>query len=357
MSDEHHFAWRHFFFGVGAAVSALWLYSAFRSGPDPAPRRRDRHGRSIDSRRNAIYESLFFLGHHLNLSKNDLGLLCRSPNYNVRMCAQRYLGSLILSNDLLIELIAMCSPIAEPEDRARGVAILNFLTQADYSCKRLVEFGALKVLPRALHSGVPNPTRCDAASAILNLLSQCDASSSERYLAIAAREGLLRHMFEILSDPNCPEMLLNIIIVIAQKYSANNRYQKDMIDLGFMPTIVDVSKRYIVNMVTVRYAMETLVRLCAHFPTSNSEVVTALKDLLHHGVVDLICACVRCDDPGVASWGIGLLHEFASRNIARAELRQTRHLSKWLCINLVTQKYAYTNQLIIRSFWYLAIDD
>ncbi|KAJ2758272.1 hypothetical protein IWQ57_006876, partial [Coemansia nantahalensis] len=59
------------------------------------------------------------------------------------------------------------------------------------------------------------------------------------------------------------------------------------------------------------------------------------------------------DDQGVSSWGIGLLHEFVSRGVGRLELGNSPGIVRSLCRKLSTAKYAYTNQLILRSLWSL----
>ncbi|KAJ1727577.1 hypothetical protein LPJ61_004499 [Coemansia biformis] len=88
-----------------------------------------------------------------------------------------------------------------------------------------------------------------------------------------------------------------------------------------------------------------------------------MAQLLDMGAVGVIAACVRQDDQGVSSWGIGLLHEFVSRGVGRSELGASPGIVRWLCRKLSTAKYAYTNQLILRSLWSLctssraALDD
>ncbi|KAJ1920138.1 hypothetical protein H4219_001511 [Mycoemilia scoparia] len=292
----------------------------------------------------------------MNFSDKSLEFLSKYTDFTLRTNAQKVLFGKVMRSDKLAALITLCSPKTNKRDRMKGIVILKYLTEDPYYRSRLVDYGAIRVLIQATDMKESDEMKCYALSAILDLITPYEDRSYHNFKEIAAKKGLLEYLQLIIATPDCPTSLLNIAIIVSQQYSLEGKYHKSMIDLGYMPAILRATIDHMPNVSMVRYSMETLVRLCTHFSNAYSDrPIKELIELYEIGVINLMQACIRSDDPGVASWGIGLLHEFVSRDIGRKELRESPNFTKWMCRNLVTSKYAYTNQLIIRSFWHLTL--
>ncbi|KAJ1846390.1 hypothetical protein LPJ70_002064, partial [Coemansia sp. RSA 2708] len=279
-------------------------------------------------------------------------------------------------------------------DRRRAVALLQALAQAPGRQRRLVRAGALEALVACMRSG-DKELALRAAAALAEFVGRDDAG---QWRARAAAAGALDAVAMALgsdgaaamalgsdgaatgtatpnrnnadsatpnahdtqpaapnrndSDPTAPNphdaVAVTVCAGIAKLYAQRAQFHGAMVRRGFLGALLRVARRAGADVELARVALEALVRLCAGL-SGGSE----LERLLRAGAGDVVAASVAQDDQGVASWGIGLLHEFVSRGVGTAQLARPA-LVRALCRRLSTAKYAYTNQLVLRSLWGLA---
>ncbi|KAJ1932233.1 hypothetical protein GGF37_007123, partial [Kickxella alabastrina] len=149
---------------------------------------------------------------------------------------------------------------------------------------------------------------------------------------------------------------------MVKQFALRTEYHRRIIDLVFLSALLSVARQSVPELELLRMPVESLVWLCTFLTAyrlaaaeenamemANPQMV----QLLELGTVDVIPACVCKDDQGMSPWGIGFLHEFVSRSLGKAQLTASPGLVHWPCCRLVTSKYAYTDQLILRSLWCL----
>ncbi|KAJ1893201.1 hypothetical protein LPJ66_005900 [Kickxella alabastrina] len=195
---------------------------------------------------------------------------------------------------------------------------------------------------------------------MVNSLAHLALHSDNFKLWDTASELLLDMAMRQRSDA----VLVSVCAAMAKQFALRTEYHQQIIDLVFLPALLDVARQSVSELELLRALIESLVRLCtfltAYQPPAAEENAIEVANpqmvqLVELGVVDVILACVRQDDQGVFSWGIGFLHEFVSRIVGKAQLTASPGLVCWLCRRLATDMYAYTNQLILRSLWCLCM--
>ncbi|KAJ1892946.1 hypothetical protein LPJ66_006051 [Kickxella alabastrina] len=213
------------------------------------------------------------------------------------------------------------------------------------------------------------------AATLLGLLDTSDAAVSKWHMRWAASCRLLEVLSEaLLQSANdsvqgsskqrqrSDAMLVSVCVAMAKQFSLRTEYHWWMIDLVFLPALLGGACQSVSELRPLCMLMESLVRLCTFLtvyrpPEAEENAIEVanpqMVQLLELGAVDVIAACVRQNEQGMFSWGVGFLHEFISRSVSKAQLAANPMLVHWLCRRLAAGKYAYTNQLILRSLWCL----
>ncbi|KAJ1893862.1 hypothetical protein LPJ66_005515, partial [Kickxella alabastrina] len=304
-------------------------------------------------------------------------LALHSDNFKLRDTASELLLDMAMRREMLQLIIAQAqgSSAAEEEGRLRAVVLLQVLVMTPQRVSRVVRAGGIEALVDAMRAPREKEVATRAAATLLGLLDVSDAAVSKRHMRRAAGCGLLEVLSEVLlqSANGSPRggskrrqrsdaVLVSVCAAMAKQFALRTEYHRRMIDLAFLPALLGVARQSVAELELLRALMESLVRLCtfltAYRPPAAEENAMEVANpqmvqLLELGAVDVIAACIRQDDQGVSSWGIGFLHEFVSRSVGKAQLAASPGLVRWLCRRLATGKYAYTNQLILRSLWCL----
>ncbi|KAJ2724450.1 hypothetical protein GGI07_001962 [Coemansia sp. Benny D115] len=309
-------------------------------------------------------------------------------SYNFRL--REMASQLFLDTAMRSDVLAMILDRAERgPDRHRMVVLLQILAQMPDRVPRLVRAGVLRVLVRGLGELDDKELSLRSAAALVDLLGDNDSVDATDNLRKAADCGILEAVALVLlrttaapdssrqgaagssedgGQPAAPRqaraLLVAVCVAIAKMYALQTAFHGQMIDLAYLPALLSVAKHAAVDLELLRATMETIVRLCTYLGShrsldgsgsrlSTSDANPQIAQLLELGAVDLVVACIRQDDQSVFSWGIGFLHEFLSRGVGKQQLAESPGIVRWLCRRLCTPKYAYTNQLILRSLWCL----
>ncbi|KAJ1896437.1 hypothetical protein LPJ66_003989 [Kickxella alabastrina] len=136
-------------------------------------------------------------------------------------------------------------------------------------------------------------------------------------------------------------VLVSVCAAMVKQFALRTEYHQQIIDLAFLPALLGVARQSVSELGLLRMLMERLVWLCtflmaywlAAAEENATEVVNPqMVQLLELGAVDVITACVRQDDQGVSSWGIGFLHEFVSRSVGN-------ETTIFKCVNVFSSNY------------------
>ncbi|KAJ1890488.1 hypothetical protein LPJ66_007447 [Kickxella alabastrina] len=263
------------------------------------------------------------------------------------------------------------------EGRLRTVVLLQVLVMTPQRVGRMVWAGGIDALVDAMRAPREKEVAMRAAATLLVLLDVSDAAVSKQHMRQAADCRLVEVFSEALmqsanssargsskrrqqSDP----MLVSVCAAMAKQFALRTEYHQRMIDLAFLSALVGVTRQSVSELELLRMLMESLVQLCTfltayRLPAAEENAMEVanpqMVQLLELGAVDTIAACIHQDDQGVSPWGIGVLHEFVSQSVGKAQLAVSPGLVRWLCRRLATGEYAYTNQLILRSLWCLCM--
>ncbi|KAJ2063864.1 translation machinery-associated protein 20, partial [Coemansia sp. S2] len=293
-------------------------------------------------------------------------------------------AELLFDNAMSPEMLALIVKTAtdNTDMRLRAVTLIRQIAQTSTRRRsKIAKAGGIAALVDGLRAREDHELALRSGWALMEFLGTQDAKLAKRFRRKAASCGLLEVVYEILeslgkeeeaavaaeasSSDNTPSVpdprdlsLLGVCFNITKIYALRSAFHKQMVDLGYLPVLLCVAKNSVASLEYMRIVMESIVRLCTYLSAfrsadTNYAINPRMTQLLDLGAVDVIAACIRQDDQSVSSWGIGLLHEFVSRGVGKQQLAASPRIVQWLCRKLSTTKYAYTNQLILRSLWCL----
>ncbi|KAJ2850775.1 hypothetical protein J3B02_003632, partial [Coemansia erecta] len=294
-----------------------------------------------------------------------------SESFSLRESAAEVLLDLATRKDMLLLIVAEARR-GSLDDRIKVTVLLQVLAQSTRRAKCLAKAGVLEVLVDGLQQPESKELAVRSAAALADMLGSEDSRHGRRLRRLAARAGVLEAVAKILERAaaaleerqRSDAVVVAVSVMLCRIYALQTEYHSKMVALGLLPALLGVARQAGADIELLRAAMESIVRLCtylsAHHGTSAGSDASGMSGaeqqmnaLMQLGAADVVCACVRHEDQGVASWGIGLLHEFASRGAGKQQLAARPTLIRSLCRRLSTSKYAYTNQLILRSLWCL----
>ncbi|KAJ2347970.1 hypothetical protein GGH91_001599, partial [Coemansia sp. RSA 2671] len=308
----------------------------------------------------------------------SISQLALKSDHRLRKAAAELLFDNAMRPEMLKLIIKTIKDSTDGDMRLRATTLIWQLARGSTRRKlRIAKAGGLAVLVNDMHDSADHEQALRSGCALMEFLNTQDAKLAKRFRRKAANCGLLEVVSDILdligseekpvaahsSDQPAPDTmdlsLLGICYNITKIYALRSAFHKQMVDLGFLPALLQVAKSSLASLEYMRVAMESIVRLCTFLSSYKSAdasyaINPRMTELLDLGAVDVIAACIRQDDQGVSSWGIGLLHEFVSRGVGKQQLAASPRIVQWLCRKLSTTKYAYTNQLILRSLWCLS---
>ncbi|KAJ1888440.1 hypothetical protein LPJ66_008577 [Kickxella alabastrina] len=254
----------------------------------------------------------------------------------------------------LIVAQAQGSSAAEEEGRLRTVVLLQVLVMMLQRIGKVVWASGIEALVDTICMPREKEVAMRAATTLLGLLDTSDAAVSKRHMRQAAGCGLLEVLSEgLLQSANgsargsskqrqrSDAVLVSVCAAMAKQFALRTEYHQQMIDLAFLPALVSVARQSVSELELLRMLMENLMRLytflTVYRPPEAEENATEVANpqmvqLLELGAVDVITACVRQDDQGMSSWGIGFLHEFMSRSVSN-------ETTIFKCVNVFSSNY------------------
>ncbi|KAJ2866608.1 hypothetical protein GGH94_001415 [Coemansia aciculifera] len=310
----------------------------------------------------------------------SISQLALKSDHRLRKAAAELLFDNAMRPEMLALIIKSASDNTDSDMRLRAMTLIQQIAQTSTRRRsKIVKAGGIAALVDGLRAREDHELAMRSGWTLMEFLSTQDAKLAKRFRRKAASCGLLEVVYEILeslgkeeeeaavaegsSDDNAPQAtrdlsLLGVCFNITKIYALRSAFHKQMVDLGYLPVLLSVARSSVASLEYMRIVMESIVRLCTYLSAyrsvdTNYAINPRMTQLLDMGAVDVIAACIRQDDQSVSSWGIGLLHEFVSRGVGKQQLAASPRIVQWLCRKLSTTKYAYTNQLILRSLWCL----
>ncbi|KAJ2747352.1 hypothetical protein GGI20_000603 [Coemansia sp. BCRC 34301] len=376
--------WRYLAAGLGAALGTYRVLSHIL---EQTTYELDYSQRSEKkrARRNAWYGSVSGLqnlpstfqdlSNSRLLNIESMSLLALKSDYRLRKAAINLLYDSAMRPEMLALIVKSANDDTDSEMRLRATTLIRQLAQTSARHRsRIIKAGAMDALVGGLRARENHELALRSGCALMEILNMRDSKVAKRYRRKAASCGLLEVVYETLESLTKEESvacnmlstedmrdsaLLGVCCNLTKIYALRSAFHKQMVDMGYLPVLLCLAKSSIASLEFMRVGMESIVRLCTYLSAyrsadTNYATNPRMAQLLDLGAVDVIAACIRQDDQGVSSWGIGLLHEFVSRGVGKQQLAASPRIVQWLCRKLSTAKYAYTNQLILRSLWCLS---
>ncbi|KAJ2083775.1 hypothetical protein H4R24_000546 [Coemansia sp. RSA 988] len=293
------------------------------------------------------------LGMASALSEETLHQLALGPSYGTRKAATELLMDRAMQPRMLKLIITAAGDVTDAVQRRQAAGVLFMLARAPSRLERIMQHGGIETLVACLEADDRGISR-GAATALAEFVGIADEDVARQNMLIAADRGLLRALQKQLQAGAAGEADPATVAVcagIARQYAQRARYSVQMGELGLAGALLGVARRALADAELLQAAMEGVVRLCTR--TEATGRVQQMEQLVEQGAVDVVAGCVMQPGRNAASWGIGLLHELVSRGVGKAALAQRTGLVRRLCQRLETGRYAYTNQLILRSLWCL----
>ncbi|KAJ2832303.1 hypothetical protein GGI24_001287, partial [Coemansia furcata] len=311
---------------------------------------------------------------------DSISQLALKSDHRLRKAAAELLYDNAMRAEMLALIVRTASDVSGGDMRLRAVTLIRQIALTSTRRRaKIARAGGISALVEGLRGG-DHELALRSGWALIEFLGTQDAKLAKRFRRKAASCGLLEAVYGILESLGEEEeraaaesssggmavaqatrdlSLLGICCNITKVYALRSAFHKQMVDLGYLPVLLCVARGAVGSVEYMRMVMESIVRLCTYLSAYKAEDASyaanpRMAGLLDLGAVEVIAACVRQDDQSVSSWGIGLLHEFVSRGVGKQQLAASPRIVQWLCRKLSTTKYAYTNQLILRSLWCLS---
>ncbi|KAJ2139165.1 hypothetical protein GGH17_000704 [Coemansia sp. RSA 788] len=275
----------------------------------------------------------------------SLGKLALHADYRLRRAATDVLYD-SAAGGRVARLAVTAAVQGSDVERRCAVTLLQALAQSAGRQRRLARAGAIEALVTCVGAR-DKELVLRAASALAEFVGHEDGAAAARFRQRAAAAGILSVVASVL-ERDTDAVVVTVNANIARVYAQRTQFHGEMVRRGYLAALLRVARRAGADVELQRVVMESMVRLCTYLGGADTGTMQ-LEKLLQGGAADVVAACVRRDDQGVASWGIGLLHEFVSRGVGTLMLARRAGLVRALCRRLSTAKYAYTNQLVLRS--------
>ncbi|KAJ1753496.1 translation machinery-associated protein 20 [Coemansia sp. RSA 1821] len=244
----------------------------------------------------------------------------------------------------VLALAVKAAQDGEGVGQLQAVQLLRALAQAQTRHGRLERAGAVAALVQCMKSS----DKAVVLEATATLKDMAGPSEAKRIRKRGKEAGVLEAIAEVLTETQDAAVAAGSA-ALARIYAQHSQFHGAMVRAGMLKALLRTARRSSADVEVQRVVLESLVRL------STSLGASELEQLLANGAGAVVAASIRYDDQSVASWGVGLLHELVSRGVGVLQLASSPGLVRWLCRRLSTVKYAYTNQLILRSLWCLTV--
>ncbi|KAJ1724986.1 hypothetical protein LPJ53_000775 [Coemansia erecta] len=285
---------------------------------------------------------------------DSLGSLAlRGATYAQRQAASDVVLDLAASSAETMGLLVDQARHGSAEERIRAALGVQALAQSHARLRVLERAGAVQALVEGLRQTESRELASRCAMALADVLGGEGGRAERRRARAVRRHGLAAALGDVLGRPRGQShgAVAAVCVLLARQCTLDAALHPALVAAAVLPGLLAAARDAAADVEQLRAAMEAAVRLCTHVSAAGGP--DALGGLVDAGAARVVGMCVRHDDQGVASWGIGLLHELASRGVARAQLAGQPRLVRALCRRLATGKYAYTNQLVLRSLWCL----
>ncbi|ORY18099.1 ARM repeat-containing protein [Neocallimastix californiae] len=231
------------------------------------------------------------------ISLQALSELTKASNISLRDSAMKILLDRAISDDFLPDIIKACKTDLDNDVQKKAICTIQQLAKQDDNKRAIVNY------------------------------------------------GILDSIFKILSStPNCNNDLKYWTLLILHQLSLTEELHSKMVEKGFIKLLAQLARRTFGNTSMQKLCFHSLVRIITELDDEQS--VKYLNELLKLNIITLISSCLKNEDTELVYWTIGLIHEFAVKDIARNEISNIKGLLKIMLSHLNNDEASIPRVLI-----------
>lgn len=274
------------------------------------------------------------------ISLQALSELTKASNVSLRDSAMKILLDRAISDDFLPDIIRACKTDLDNDIQKKAICTIQQLAKQEENRPILVKHGILKILTELLANKKKNHLRLSVVTSIFHIIQEND--DNKRAIV---NYGILDSIFKILSStPNCNNDLKYWTLLILHQLSLTEELHNKMVEKGFIKLLAQLARRTFGNTSMQKLCFHSLVRIITELDDEQS--VKYLNELLKLNIITLISSCLKNEDTELVYWTIGLIHEFAVKDIARNEISNIKGLLKIMLSHLNNDEASIPRVLI-----------
>jgi len=274
------------------------------------------------------------------ISLQALSELTKASNVSLRDSAMKILLDRAISDDFLPDIIKACKTDLDNDIQKKAICTIQQLAKQEENRQILVKHGILKILTELLANKKKNHLRLSVVTSIFHIIQEND--DNKRAIV---NYGILDSIFKILSStPNCNNDLKYWTLLILHQLSLTEELHNKMVEKGFIKLLAQLARRTFGNTSMQKLCFHSLVRIITELDDEQS--VKYLNELLKLNIITLISSCLKNEDTELVYWTIGLIHEFAVKDIARNEISNIKGLLKIMLSHLNNDEASIPRVLI-----------
>ncbi|ORX41985.1 ARM repeat-containing protein [Piromyces finnis] len=274
------------------------------------------------------------------ISLQALSELTKASNVSLRDSAMKILLDRAISDDFLPDIIKACKTDLDNDIQKKAICTVQQLSKQEENRPILVKHGILKILTELLANKKKNYLRLSVVTSIFHIIQEND--DNKRAIV---NYGILDSIYRILSStPNCNNDLKYWTLLILHQLSLTEELHNKMVDRGFIKLLAQLARRTFGNTSMQKLCFHSLVRIITELDEEQS--IKYLNELLKLNIITLISSCLKNEDTELVYWTIGLIHEFAVKDIARNEISNIKGLLKIMLSHLNNDEASIPRVLI-----------
>jgi hypothetical protein len=282
------------------------------------------------------------------ISLQALSELTKASNVSLKDSAMKILLDRAISDDFLPDIIKACKTDLDNDIQKKAICTIQQLAKQEENRPILVKHGILKILTELLANKKKSHLRLSVVTSIFHIIQENDDNKKA-----IVNYGILDSIFKILSStPNCNNDLKYWTLLILHQLSLTEELHGKMVEKGFIKLLAQLARRTFGNTSMQKLCFHSLVRIITELDDEQS--VKYLNELLKLNIITLISSCLKNEDTELVYWTIGLIHEFAVKDIARNEISNIKGLLK-IMLNHLNNDEASIPRVLIRTLKCLGV--
>lgn len=275
------------------------------------------------------------------LRLETLSDLLLSSSVNVKTSALKILLGRAAQKDHLSYFCQECLT----GDRLKAVVVLNLVAKNPENINLLLELRVDLIIIECLESETKELILKECVMLLFELMAHKDEVKET-----LVENKVIVSLKRILNARN--RDLINWVILVLHNLSVHEPTQKKLLESGVFEMFGGALRLAFGNWTLQKVCFHALVRLLDGQQPAEARIL--LLSLQDFNIIGLISSSLKQEDPDLVYWALGLMHEFAVKDVFREEFRSLTVCSLNL-VRLLCSSEPATAKLVVRVFKFLGI--